>query len=76
MLCGLLILGAIASIISTAHLLENLNPAAFSNLFIHAIQIRWLAYFALGLESLGWYHWALSEIERECLAVERLRGTS
>jgi len=73
-LCGLLILGAIASIVSTAHLLENLKPTTFSNLFIHTIQIRWLAYLALGLECLGWYHWALTELKRECLVVEKLSG--
>jgi hypothetical protein len=71
-LCGLLVLGAIASIISTAHLLENLKPTNYSNLFIHTIQIRWLAFLTLGLECLGWYHWALSELKRECLSVEKL----
>ena len=73
-LCGLLILGTIVSIISTAHLLENLKPTTFSNLFIHTIQIRWLAYLALGLECLGWYHWALTELKRECLVMEKLGG--
>lgn len=73
-LCGLLTLGAIVSLLSTAHLLENLKPTTHSNLFFHTIQIRWLAYLALGLECLGWYYWALSELKRECLSVCRLLG--
>jgi hypothetical protein len=71
-LCGLLILGAITSIVSTAHLLEALKPTGFSNLFIHTIQIRWIAFLVLGVECLGWYHWALTELKRECLVVNQL----
>jgi uncharacterized membrane protein YjfL (UPF0719 family) len=75
-LCGLLILGATASVISTAHLLESLKPTTFSNLFVQVIQIRWLAFLALGVECLVWYHWALSELKRECLIVARMGGVA
>lgn len=68
-LCLFLAAGALYSILSTAHLLENLKPTPFSNLFIHIIQIRWLTYFVAGLQCLAWYYWALSELKRECIAV-------
>ena len=73
-LCGLLVLGAIASVISTAHLLESLKTTTYSNLFVQTIQIRWLAFLALGVECLVWYHWALSELKRQCLAVLKLKN--
>jgi hypothetical protein len=71
-LSALLVVGAIVSMISGAHLLENLKPTEYSNLFIHTVQFRWLVYLALGLETLAWYHHALTEVRRECLVRQRL----
>ena len=72
LLGALLLLGAVYTILSTAHLLEALKATEYSNLFIHTIQIRWLLFLALGLEGLAWYHSALNELKRECAAVYRL----
>jgi len=75
LLAALFILGALYSIISTAHLLEALKTTAFSNLFVHTIEIRWLLFVALGIECCWWYYAALNELKRECGVVRRLART-
>jgi hypothetical protein len=72
LLGGLLVFGALYSIVSTAHLLEALKLTPFSNLFIHTIEIRWLLFLALGIECCWWYYAAVNELKRECRAVCRL----
>jgi hypothetical protein len=64
-LCVFLILGAVASVLSTAHLLEALQPSAFENLFIETILSRWVVFLALGIECCCWYYSALNELRRE-----------
>lgn len=68
LLGGLLILGAASSVVSTAHLLEALKPAAYSNLFIETIVVRWLLFLFLGIECCWWYYSALNELKRESAA--------
>lgn len=74
LLGAFLILGAVYTLLSTAHLLEALKETEYSNLFIHTIQIRWLLFLGLGLECLAWYHAALNELKRECALLLRLEG--
>jgi hypothetical protein len=68
----LLLLGGVFSIVSTAHLLEALKVSEHTNLFMHTIQVRWLLFLALGLETLAWYQSLLNELRRECTVVYRL----
>ena len=74
-LVGLLLTGIIISIPMAAHLLDNLQPAPFMNLFIHLLQIRWLLYLGLGVECLVWYYSALAELKREAVAAETITRT-
>ena len=69
LLPGLLLVGAMYSLASTAHLLEALKATAYSNLFIHMIQIRWGLFLALGAECSWWYYSVVNELKRECRAV-------
>jgi len=64
------VVAVLASIPMLAHLLDNLVPGPFMNLFVHLLQIRWALSVALGLECLGWYSRALNEVKRESVAVE------
>ena len=64
----------LASIPMIAHLMDNLIPGPYMNLFVHLLQMRWFLAFALGLESLAWYSRALNELKRECVAVEMSSG--
>jgi hypothetical protein len=75
-LCGLLLLGTIVSILMAAHLLDNLKPGGYTNLFVHILQLRWGLYMALGLESLVWYYFALTELKREALAIDGVLAAS
>jgi hypothetical protein len=69
---GLLLLGTIASIIMAAHLLDNLKQGAYTNLFVHILQLRWGLYMGLGIEALVWYYFALTELKREALAIDAI----
>jgi len=73
---GLLLLGTIVSIIMGSHLLDNLAQGAYANLFVHILQLRWCLYMALGLESLVWYYFALTELKREALAIDGISTAS
>jgi len=66
----IIFVGAVlASIPMLAHLLDNLIPGPYMNVFIQLLQFRWALAFALGLECLAWYSRALNELKRECVAV-------
>jgi len=66
----LLGVGALYSLLSTAHLLEALKLTVHTNLFIHVIQIRWLLFLCLGGLCNWWYASALNELKRECRVYE------
>ena len=71
---GLLVFGAAYSIVSSSHLLEALRVTEYTNFFIHILQIRWLLFLVLGLESSWWYYSAINELKRECNALHRLNS--
>jgi len=71
-LVALMTIVVVVSIIMATHLLDNLKPGPYMNLFVHLLQVRWCLYLALGLECLAWYYMSLTELKRECLAVQRL----
>jgi DNA-binding winged helix-turn-helix (wHTH) protein len=55
-------------LIATAHLLENLKPGSYMNLFVELVYLRGILYFGLGLICIAWYHRALTAVKRQCLA--------
>jgi DNA-binding winged helix-turn-helix (wHTH) protein len=63
----LLLLFAVMSIEMTAHLLDNLEPGAYGNLFIVLVYLRGILYFGLGVECLAWYYNALGVLKSECI---------
>lgn len=63
-----LLLFAVMSIEMTAHLLDNLQPGAYWNLFIVLVYFRGILYFGLGIECLVWYYGALNNLKRECVS--------
>lgn len=67
----LLLVGAIYSILSTAHLLEALKVTPYTNLFIQLIEIRWVLFLALGVECCWWYYSSVNELKRESGAMYR-----
>jgi DNA-binding winged helix-turn-helix (wHTH) protein len=52
---------------ATAHLLENLKPSSYMNLFVELVYLRGILYFGLGLICIAWYHRALNAVKRQCL---------
>jgi hypothetical protein len=64
-----LALAAVAAVVATAHLLENLVPGEHKDFFTQLVEWRLALYFALGLMCLVWYSRALDEIKRECLNI-------
>ena len=54
-LTGLLVVLAIASLVMTARLLDNLVLGPYSNLFTQLVYLRGVLYFGLGIECLVWY---------------------
>jgi len=70
--CAVLAGGAVASVFSSAHLLEALKATAYSNLFVQAVQIRWLLFLTLGAEGCWWYYSSVQELKRECVTLARL----
>lgn len=58
---------AVAAVVATAHLIENLAPGEHTAFFTQLVQWRLAIYFALGLTCLVWYSQALEDIKRECL---------
>ena len=54
-LFGLWLFSAVYSILTTFHLLDNLLPGQFHNLFVSLVFLRFFIYFSLGLICLLWY---------------------
>jgi DNA-binding winged helix-turn-helix (wHTH) protein len=63
----LLVMFAMLSIAMTAHLLDNLRPGPYRNLFTQLVYLRGVLYFGLGIECLAWYHSALAQLKSVCL---------
>lgn len=62
----LLIAFAVISLVMTAHLLDNLKPGEYRNLFTLLVYVRGALYFGLGIECLAWYRKALDDIRSSC----------
>lgn len=58
---------AVTSMLLTFHLLENIKPHPYMNMFTQLVVWRVLLYFALGLGCLIWYAQSLNAMKRECL---------
>jgi hypothetical protein len=65
-LASLLVAFAAISLIMTAHLLDNLEPGPYMNLFTELVYLRGFLYFGLGIECLAWYYLSLNDIKRVC----------
>ena len=63
-----LLMFVVLSIAMTAHLLDNLQPGTYRNLFTQLVYLRAVLYFGLGIECLVWYHSALVELKRASIA--------
>lgn len=64
----LLLTLAILSIAMTTHLLDNLQPGPYRNLFTQLVYLRVILYFGLGAECLAWYYSAIADLKRACVA--------
>jgi membrane-bound acyltransferase YfiQ involved in biofilm formation len=64
---GLMIMASL-SVYLTANLLDHITPSPYMNLFTNLIYLRLILYYALGVECLAWYHSALNDLKRECVA--------
>jgi hypothetical protein len=69
-----LVAAAVAAVLGTAHLVENLVPSEHTGFFTQLVQWRLAIYFALGLACLVWYSRSLEEIKRECLGTAAAVG--
>jgi hypothetical protein len=69
----LLVVLMLISIPMTSRLFDNLKPGLYMNLFTHLMQVRWMLYFGLAVESLMWYSRTLNELKRECMLAELAR---
>jgi len=58
----LLVVFALVSVAMTAHLIDNLTPGPYMNLFVSLVYLRGVLYFGLGLECLLWYWNALKDL--------------
>jgi hypothetical protein len=65
LLWTMLVVGAIWSVVSTAHLLEALILTPYTNLFILTIQIRWALFLILGAGCCWWYYLSVEDLKRE-----------
>jgi len=59
----MLTIAAIGSIAATAHLVDNLIPTEYTNMFTQLVQWRLILYFSLGLICLLWYSRSLNAIK-------------
>jgi DNA-binding winged helix-turn-helix (wHTH) protein len=66
-LTSVLLVFAALSLVMTAHLLENLVPGSFMNLFTELFYLRGILYFGLGIVCLWWYYGRLTAIKLLCL---------
>lgn len=62
-LCVMLTIAAIASIVATAHLMDNLVATEYTSMFVQLIQWRMLVYFSLGVICILWYSRSLNSIK-------------
>ncbi|HZI48333.1 MAG TPA: transcriptional regulator [Pyrinomonadaceae bacterium] len=62
-LCVMLTIAAIASIIATAHLMDNLVPNEYTSMFTQLVEWRMVLYFSLGVICLLWYSRSLNSIK-------------
>lgn len=67
-LAVVLLVFGMMSIPMTAHLLDNLQPGTFRNLFSQLVYLRAVLYFGLGIECLAWYYSALADMKRDCVS--------
>ncbi len=74
-LAVVLIAAVLAVVPGASRVFDNLRPAPYLNLFTACYFLRWGLYFLLGLICWFWYQRMLNEIKRECLIVERAKGT-
>jgi hypothetical protein len=68
----MLTIAAVASIVATAHLMDNLVPAEYTSMFTQLIQWRLVLYFSLGVICLLWYSRSLNAIKIASLEMDRL----
>jgi len=59
-----LVIFGLVSIAMTAHLVDNLQPGPYRNLFTLLVYLRGILYFGLGIECLAWYYNALMDLKR------------
>ena len=64
----------ITSLFLHHNLVSHLATSTYSNLFANLLNLRLILYYTLAGGCLVWYSRALTELRRECLAVERLRA--
>jgi|ERR1043166_1001197 DNA-binding winged helix-turn-helix (wHTH) protein len=67
----ILTIAAIASIIATAHLMDNLVPNEYTSMFTQLIMWRMVLYFSLGVTCLLWYTRSLNSIKIASLDIDR-----
>lgn len=63
-----LLLFVVLAIPMTAHLLDNLTPGPYTNLFTQLFYVRGILYFILGVECLIWYYGTLNKLKRKCIS--------
>jgi len=71
-LCVMLAIAAIASIVATAHLMDNLVSNEYTNMFTQLIEWRMVVYFGLGVICLLWYSRSLNSIKIASIEMDRL----
>jgi hypothetical protein len=67
-LCSLLVVFVIITIVGTAHLLDNLKPGPYHNLFVQLIYVRGILCFSFGLYCVFWYQRTISGANREVVS--------
>ena len=60
----------------TNHMLDNLSPGPYANLFTTALHVRVVLWYVVALLCLVWYQRSLQELKREAVAAARLLGDS
>ncbi len=71
-LTGSLTLILVSSFFALHYQMSNLKPGEYMNLFTTLLLTRVILWFLLAAECVLWYSWALNELKRESLAVEKL----
>ena len=68
----MLTIAAVASIVATAHLMDNLVSTEYTSMFTQLIQWRLVLYFSLGVICLLWYSRSLNAIKIASMETDRL----